>query len=141
MNWITWSLLSAFFAAITALLAKMGVDQVNPNLATAIRTTVVVIFAWSIAFAFEPIRDVSHIGRRSLIFLIASGIATGLSWICYFRALSLGQASKVAPLDKLSVVFVLLFAWPLLGERLTWEKAAGGLLVTAGAILLALAKA
>jgi transporter family protein len=139
MSWLTWAILSAVFAAATALLAKLGVAGVDPNLATAVRTTVVVLFAWVIALCFGAHGGLLHIERRSWIFLTLSGLATGLSWICYFRALSLGQASKVAPIDKLSVVFVVLLAWPLLGERITVAKAIGGALITAGAIVLAMA--
>src|ERR1700761_193006 len=137
MGWLGWSILSALFAAATALLAKAGVEHVDPNLATAIRTSVVVIFAWIIAISLGTHAGLSQVGRRSWVFLVLSGLATGLSWICYFRALSLGEASKVAPIDKLSVVFVVLLAWPLLGEALTLPKAAGALLIAAGAIVLA----
>jgi transporter family protein len=139
VSWLFWSILSAIFAAATALLAKAGVSHVDPNLATAIRTTVVVVFTWAIAIALGGHHEIGAVDRRSWLLLAASGLATGLSWICYFRALSLGEASKVAPIDKLSVVLVILLAWPLLGERLTPAKAAGGLLITAGAIVLALA--
>ena len=139
MNWIVWSLLSALFAAATALLAKLGVNHVDPNLATAVRTTVVVLFAWMIALSLGAHGGLVHIDRRSWMFLIASGIATGLSWICYFRALSLGQASKVAPIDKLSVVFVIALAAPILGEAITARKVLGGALIAAGAIVLAFA--
>ena len=138
MSWLFWSILSAVFAAATALLAKAGVSHVDPNLATAIRTTVVVIFTWAIAIALGGPQEIGAVERRSWLLLGASGLATGLSWICYFRALSLGEASKVAPIDKLSVVLVIVLAWPLLGEKLTPAKAAGGLLITAGAIVLAL---
>lgn len=138
MSWLFWSILSAIFAAATALLAKAGVSHVDPNLATAIRTTVVVIFTWAIAIALGGHQEIATVDRRTWLLLGASGLATGLSWICYFRALSLGEASKVAPIDKLSVVLVIILAWPLLGERLTPAKAAGGLLITAGAIVLAL---
>lgn len=138
MSWLVWSLLSALFAAATALLAKLGVAHVEPNLATAIRTTVVVIFAWAIALSLGSHTGLAHIDRRSWIFLGASGLATGLSWICYFRALSLGQASRVAPVDKLSVVFVILLAWPILGEALSGRKMIGGALIALGAIVLAL---
>ena len=138
MSWLFWSILSAVFAAATALLAKSGVAHVEPNLATAIRTTVVVIFAWAIALALGSHNELGSVDRRSWMLLGASGLATGLSWICYFRALSIGQASKVAPIDKLSVVLVILLAWPLLGEAITMRKAAGGLLIVAGAIVLAL---
>jgi transporter family protein len=137
MNWFVWSLLSAIFAAATAILAKLGVTNVDPNLATAVRTTVVVLFAWVIALSVGAHGGLVHIERRSWVFLMASGVATGLSWICYFRALSLGQASKVAPIDKLSVVFVILLAAPILGEALTARKALGGVLIAAGAIVLA----
>jgi transporter family protein len=138
VSWLFWSILSAIFAAATALLAKAGVSHVDPNLATAIRTTVVVIFTWAIAIALGGHQEIGAVDRRSWLLLAASGLATGLSWICYFRALSLGEASKVAPIDKLSVVLVIILAWPLLGERLTPAKATGGLLITAGAIVLAL---
>ncbi|MGI4756308.1 MAG: EamA family transporter [Janthinobacterium lividum] len=139
MSWLIWSLLSAVFAAATALLAKLGVAGVDPNLATAVRTTVVVVFAWLIALTLGSHAGILQIERRSWIFLLASGVATGLSWICYFRALSVGQASKVAPIDKLSVIFVILLAAPLLGEALTTRKLLGGALIAAGAIVLAFA--
>lgn len=139
MTWLGWSLLSALFAAATALLAKLGVSHVDPNLATAIRTSVVVLFAWIIALVFGSHTGVMHIDRKSWMFLTASGVATGLSWICYFRALSMGEASKVAPIDKLSVVFVVLLAWPLLGEAITPAKIGGALLIGAGAVVLAFA--
>lgn len=138
MTWLYWSLLSALFAALTALLAKLGVAHIDSNLATAIRTSVVVLFAWAIALSLGSHAGLRHIDRRSWLLLSASGLATGLSWLCYFRALSLGQASKVAPIDKLSVVLVILLAWPLLGERLSPGKIVGGLLISAGAIVLAL---
>ncbi|MGI4831308.1 MAG: EamA family transporter [Janthinobacterium lividum] len=139
MSWLIWSLLSAVFAAATALLAKLGIAGVDPNLATAVRTTVVVLFAWLIALTFGSHAGILQIERRSWIFLLASGVATGLSWICYFRALSVGQASKVAPIDKLSVIFVILLAAPLLGEALTTRKLVGGALIAAGAVVLAFA--
>lgn len=139
MSWLIWSLLSAFFAAITAVFAKLGVAHVDSNLATAIRTSVVVVFAWAIALSFRAHGGLASLDRRSWIFLTASGLGTGLSWICYFRALSLGPASKVAPIDKLSVVFVIALAWPILGETINAWKLVGGLLISAGAILLAYA--
>ena len=138
-SWILWALGSAFFAAATALLAKIGVAGIDSNLATAIRTSVILIFTWAIAIAFEKHHALGEISRRSWIFLILSGIATGLSWLCYFRALQIGPASGVAPVDKLSVVLVILGAWIFLGERLTLVKCIGGGLITAGAIVLALA--
>ena len=138
MTWVAWSLLSAAFAAATAILAKLGVANINSNLATAVRTTVVFLLAWAIAFASVPVSALSQIGRRTLMFLVLSGLGTGLSWLCYFRALQLGLASRVAPLDKLSVVFVLVFAALFLGERVTSATVAGALLIAAGAVILAL---
>jgi transporter family protein len=138
MSWIGWALLSAVFAAATALLAKVGVAHVDSNLAMALRTSVVVVFAWGIALALGKHGELRSLDRRTLLFLALSGLATGLSWICYFRALQLGPASRVAPLDKLSVPLVMLFAWLLLGEKLTASALAGGLLITAGAMVIAL---
>jgi transporter family protein len=137
MTWIVWALLSAFFAGATAILAKVGVENVNSSLATAIRTTVVLFITWGIAFATVPAGELAMPGRRTILFLVLSGCATGLSWLCYFRALQLGEASRVAPLDKLSVVFVILFAALFLRERLTWQTAVGGSLIVAGSIVLA----
>jgi len=138
MNWIGWALLSAVFAAATALLAKVGVAHVDSNLAMALRTTVVLVFAWGIALALGKHGEIRSLDRRTLLFLALSGMATGLSWICYFRALQLGPASRVAPLDKLSVPMVMVFAWLMLGEKLTLPAVAGGLLITAGAIVMVL---
>lgn len=138
MSWLVWALFAAVFAAATALLSKMGVAHVEPNLATAVRTTVVVVFAWTIALSLGTHTGLVHIDRRSWLFLGLSGLATGLSWICYFRALAVGPVSRVAPIDKLSVIFVILLAAPLLGEAITGRKLLGGLLITVGAIVLAL---
>jgi transporter family protein len=138
MNWLTWALLSALFAGMTAVLAKVGVAGVDSNLATAVRTTVVLVFAWGVALATSPLAEVTTLPRRTWLFLALSGVATGLSWLCYFRALQLGPASKVAPIDKLSVVFVLVFAAGFLGEPLTWKTLVGGALIAGGAVLLAL---
>lgn len=138
MSWIGWALLSAAFAAATALLAKVGVEHVDSNLAMALRTTVVVVFAWGIALALGKHGEIRSLDRRTIFFLILSGLATGLSWICYFRALQLGPASRVAPLDKLSVPLVMLFAWLLMGEKMNASAIAGGLLITAGAIAMVL---
>ena len=140
MGWIAWALLSAVFAAATALLAKVGVAGIDSNLATAVRTSVVLVFTWAIALGLGQHHALANIGRRSWIFLVLSGIATGCSWLCYFRALQLGPASSVAPVDKLSVVIVIVCAWLFLGESLTPTKVAGGLLITAGAVVLALAR-
>jgi transporter family protein len=139
MQWFFWSLLSALFAAATAVLAKIGVAGVDSNLATAIRTTVILIFTWLIAFYTAGTISVEKLSARTWIFLALSGLATGLSWLCYFRALQLGPASRVAPVDKLSVVFVIVFAAMFLGERFTAAKFAGGVLIAAGAVILALA--
>ena len=138
MNWLGWALLSALFAALTAILAKIGVKGVDSNLATAVRTTVVLVFAWGVALATGPVSALTTMGRRTWVFLALSGVATGLSWLCYFRALQLGDASRVAPIDKLSVVGVLVFAAMFLGEPLTWKTLLGGGLITAGAVVLAL---
>jgi bacterial/archaeal transporter family protein len=139
MTWVFWAFLSAIFAAGTALLAKVGVSGIDSNLATAIRTSVIVVFTWAIALSLERHHELSNIGRRSWIFLVLSGICTGLSWLCYFRALQLGPASSVAPVDKLSVVFVILGAWLFLGEKLTPLKIGGASLITLGAVILAFA--
>ena len=137
-NWIYWALLSAVFAAATAILAKVGVAHIDSNLATAIRTTVVVVFAWAIALALGKHNELRAVDGRAWLFLTLSGLGTGLSWLCYFRALQLGPASRVAPLDKLSVPLVMIFACLLLGEKLTVAVLIGGLLITAGAVVMVL---
>jgi transporter family protein len=138
MSWIGWALLSALFAAATALLAKIGVAHVDSNLAMAIRTSVVMVFAWGIALALGKHGEMRTLDRRTVLFLVLSGLATGLSWLCYFRALQMGPASRVAPLDKLSVPLVMVFAWLMLGEKLTAPAVLGGVLITAGAIVMVL---
>lgn len=137
-SWVGWALLAAVFAAATALLAKVGVAHVDSNLATALRTSVVVVFAWAVAIALGKHGEIRNLDRRTILFLTLSGLATGLSWLCYFRALQLGPASRVAPLDKLSVPLVILFAWVLLGEKLNAAAIVGGLLITAGAVVMVL---
>lgn len=137
MNWITWALLSAFFAGITAILAKIGIAGVDSNLAAAVRTTVVVVFTWGITLIASPGASVRQFSNRTWLFLILSGVATGLSWLCYFRALQLGQASRVAPVDKLSVVFAIVLAAVVLGEKLNWQHYVGGALIVSGALVLA----
>lgn len=137
MNWFHWALLSALFAGATAVLAKIGVAGVDSNLATAIRTTVVLIFSWGIALFTAKPAAMFELSRRTWLFLILSGLATGLSWLCYFRALQMGEAARVAPIDKLSVVFVMLFAVLFLHETLTLQQWLGGLLIVAGALVLA----
>jgi transporter family protein len=136
MTWLHWSLLSAFFAGLTAILAKLGVTGVDSNVATAVRTTVVLVFTWGIAFAVARPAEISVFSKRTWIFLILSGLATGLSWICYFRALQLGEASRVAPIDKLSVVFAIVLAAFVLNEKLGWQQMLGVTLITAGAMIL-----
>ena len=138
MTWIAWALLSAVFAAATALLAKVGVAHIDSNLATAVRTSVVVVFTWAIAIATGKHGALRELDGRAVLFLALSGLATGLSWLCYFRALQLGPASRVAPLDKLSVPLIMVFAWLLLGEKLTAPALFGGLLITAGAVVMVL---
>ena len=136
MNWFFWALLSALFAGLTAILAKVGVKGIDSNLATAIRTTVVLVFAWSVALMSQT-QKTDHLSRRTLLFLMLSGLATGASWLCYFKALQLGEASKVAPVDKLSVVVAICLAAIFLHESLTWHHWAGGILIVAGAIIIA----
>ena len=138
MNWFYWSLLSAFFAGITAVLAKAGVSGVDSNLATAVRTSVVLCFTWAIAFATTDIHALANFSKRTWVFLSLSGLATALSWLCYFKALQAGDASRVAPVDKLSVVFAIAFAAIFLGERLTMQHWVGGLLIVTGAIVLSI---
>lgn len=135
MNWLFWALLSACFAGLTAILAKIGVKDVDSNLATAIRTSVILVFAWVVALITnrEPL---SSVAPRTWLFLALSGLATGASWLCYFRALQVGLASKVAPVDKLSVVVAMALAAIVLGEQLTWRHWAGGILIVAGAVVL-----
>jgi bacterial/archaeal transporter family protein len=138
VNWLAWSLLSAVFAALTAILAKVGVAGVDSNLATAVRTVVVLLFTWLLVWVNPSSGGVTSLTPRNWAFLALSGIATGLSWLCYFRALQIGQASRVAPIDKLSVALVIALSALVLGERLTWAKGVGGLLIVAGAITIAL---
>jgi len=138
MTWLTWSLLSALFAAATAILAKLGVQGVDANVATAVRTSFVVVFTWLLAYVARQPNSFQAFSKRTWLFLALSGFATGLSWLCYFHALQVGPASRVAPIDKLSVVLVIVFAALFLGERLTLAKGAGGLLIVAGAVILAL---
>ncbi|MBV9504800.1 MAG: EamA family transporter [Acidobacteriia bacterium] len=138
MNWLSWSLLSALFASLTAILAKRGVAGVDANLATAVRTSVVVGFTWLLALATRQPKAFQNFTTATWVFLVLSGLATGLSWLCYFHALQLGQASRVAPIDKLSVALVILFGVVFLGEDFTWGKGLGGLLIVAGAITIAL---
>jgi len=136
LGWLGWAFLSALFAALTAILAKVGVSEVNPNLATAIRTTVILVFTWGIVFAIDGKADFVGISNRAWIFLVASGLATGLSWICYFRALKLGDVAKVAPVDKLSVAIAILFAVIFLGEKVKMQEALGATLIVIGVLVM-----
>lgn len=138
--WLIYAFLSAFFAALTAILAKIGIKNVDSNLATAIRTVVILFFAWGIVLSQGTVKQIGSISKFSLIFLIASGIATGLSWLFYFRALQIGEASKVAPIDKLSLVLTIILAVIFLREKLTLAVFIGGLLMTAGAVIIAFVK-
>lgn len=136
-DWRFWALGSAAFAALTAVLAKVGVSGVNANLATVIRTGVILVCSTVLVWATGAGRGWTTLGGRTWLFLVLSGMATGLSWLCYFRALQLGEASRVAPVDKLSVVFVMILAAAFLGERLSWPQWLGGGFVLAGVILIA----
>lgn len=136
-NWLFWSLLSALFAGATAILAKVGVEGINSNLATAIRTTVVLLVTWLIVAAARTPVSLPAISKKTWTFLLLSGLATALSWLCYFRALQLGMASKVAPIDKLSVVFAIILAVVFLHEQVSWQQWMGGLLIAGGAVILA----
>ncbi|MDX1952200.1 MAG: EamA family transporter [Verrucomicrobiota bacterium] len=137
MNWLHWSLLSAFFAALTAVLSKIGVEGVNSNLATAARTFFVFLFAAVIASMTSTPSALLQFSKRTWIILIASALATALSWICYFRALQLGEVSRVSPVDKLSVVFAMLLAAWVLREQLTLQHFLGGIFIVIGAMMLA----
>ena len=138
MQWLVWALLSAVFAGATAVLAKIGVANINSTAATAVRTTVVFLFTWLIVL-FTDTRSLTSIPKRSWLFLLLSGIATGLSWLCYFRALQLGHASQVAPIDKLSVVVAMVLAAIFLHEQIGWLHWIGGSMIFLGAIVLAYA--
>ncbi len=137
MEWLFWAVLSALFAGATAVLAKIGVVGVNSNLATAIRTCVILLFSWLIALATTKNVDLWSIGKKTWIFLILSGLGTGLSWLCYFRALQVGEVSKVAPIDKLSVVVAIALAVTFLGEKLNLRDGIGAGLIVLGAVVLA----
>ena len=136
--WFVFALLSAIFAALTSILAKVGIDGVNSNLATAIRTVVVVIMAWGMVFLTNVQSGISQINRKSWIFLILSGLATGASWLCYYKALQMGDASKVVPVDKLSVVLTLILAFVFLHEDFTAKSIVGCILIGAGTLVMVL---
>ena len=136
--WFIFALLSAVFAALTSILAKIGIEGVNSNLATAIRTIVVAVMAWGMVFLTNAQTGISEISKKSWIFLILSGLATGASWLCYYRALQVGDASKVVPIDKLSVVITLILAFVFLHEQFTVKSAIGCVLIGAGTLLMVL---
>lgn len=136
--WFIFALLSAIFAALTSILAKIGIDGVNSNLATAIRTVVVVFMAWGMVFLTNAQSGISTIGKKSWLFLILSGLATGASWLCYYKALQVGDASKVVPIDKLSVVITLVLAFIFLHEKFTSKSIIGCILIGAGTLLMVL---
>lgn len=136
--WALFAVLSAVFAALTSILAKVGIEGVNSNLATAIRTVVVLAMAWGMVFLTNTQNGITSISRKSWVFLILSGLATGASWLCYYRALQLGEASKVVPIDKLSVVITLVLAFVFLHESFTGKSLIGAALITAGTLVMVL---
>ncbi|MDD6578586.1 MAG: EamA family transporter [Lachnospiraceae bacterium] len=136
--WLVFALGSAIFAALTSILAKVGIDGVNSNLATAIRTCVVVLLAWGMVFLTHAQGGITNIGTKSWIFLILSGLATGASWLCYYRALQIGEVSKVVPIDKMSTVITLILAFLFLHESFTIKSVIGMLLLTAGTLVMVL---
>lgn len=136
--WLLFAILSAVFAAATAILAKIGIDGVDSNLATAIRTIVVLALAWGMVFLTNSAGGISSISTRSWIFLILSGLATGASWLCNFYAIKIGDVSKVVPIDKCSLVLTIIFAVIFLGEALTWKTVVGSILLLAGALVMVL---
>ena len=136
--WFVLALLSAIFAALTSILAKVGIEGVNSNLATAIRTVVVVVMAWGMVFLTNAQSGIAEISKRSWLFIILSGLATGASWLCYYRALQLGDASKVVPIDKLSVVITLVLAFVFLQEQFTMKSLVGCILIGMGTMIMVL---
>ena len=136
--WFILALASSLFAALTSILAKIGIDGVNSNLATAIRTAVVLVLSWGMVFLTNSLSGISEISRRSWVFLILSGLATGASWLCYYKALQIGEASKVVPIDKLSVIITLALAFVFLHEEFTVKSLIGCLLISAGTLLMVL---
>lgn len=136
--WLIFAILSSIFAALTSILAKIGISRVPSNLATAIRICVVVLMSWVMVFVSNQHMALTEISKKSWLFLILSGLATGLSWLCYYRALQTGPASKVVPIDKLSVVLTLVLAFIFLHESLTWKSITGCILITAGTLFMVL---
>ncbi len=140
MTWYLAAFFSALFAALTSILAKIGIKDIGSNLATAIRTTVILFFSWGIVLFQNSLSDISKINKNSWLFLILSGIATGLSWLFYFYALKIGEASKVVPIDKLSLVITIILAGLLLNEKISFQVILGALLMTIGSIIIAITK-
>jgi transporter family protein len=138
LDWRVFAIASAFFAALTAIFGKVGVSEINSDLATFVRTLVILLVTAVVVWARHEWQKPEALSPKGVVFLVLSGIATGLSWLCYYRALQTGPASRVAPIDKLSVVLVVLFAVSFLGERLSWKVGIGGVLITVGAVLMAL---
>lgn len=136
--WFVFALLSAIFAALTSILAKVGIDGVNSNLATAIRTVIVLVMAWGMVFLTNTQGGIASISKKSWLFLILSGLATGASWLCYYKALQMGDASKVVPIDKLSVVITLVLAFVFLHEDFTTKSLVGAVFITAGTLIMVL---
>ena len=136
--WLVFAILSAIFAALTSILAKVGIEGVNSNLATAIRTVVVVVMAWGMVFLTNAQNGIAEISKRSWLFLVLSGLATGVSWLCYYKALQLGDASKVVPIDKLSVVITLILAFVFLHEQFTTKSLIGCILIGIGTMVMVL---
>lgn len=137
-GWILYAVLSAVFASLTSILAKVGIENINSNLATAIRTIVVLVMAWGMVFIVGAQKEIPHISSKNLIFLIISGVATGLSWLFYYKAIQMGPVSKVAPIDKLSIVLTMILAFIFLHEQLTIKGIIGGILITVGTFVLIL---
>ncbi len=136
--WLLYAVLSAMFAALTSILAKIGIEGVNSTLATAIRTIVVLVMAWVMVFVSGAQSGAVDISRKSWIFIVLSGLATGASWLCYYRALQIGEASKVVPIDKMSTVLTLILAFVILHEQFTWKSIVGAALITAGTLCMVL---
>ena len=134
--WQIHALLAAFFAALTAIFAKIGIDGIDSNLATGIRTVVILFLVWGIVFATVPLAQIYSLTAKNWIFLFLSGIATGLSWLCYFYAIQIGPVSQVAPVDKLSIVLTIMLSFVILGEVCSWQVVVGGLLITAGTLCM-----
>ncbi|MDR2535682.1 MAG: EamA family transporter [Treponema sp.] len=136
--WIVYALLSALFAGLTSILAKIGVENIHSDLAVAIRTAVVLVMSWGIVFITGKHTGIAHIGHKNFLFLVCSGIATGASWLCYYKALQIGEASKIMPIDKLSLVIGMILAFVILKETLTIQTIIGGALITIGTFVLLL---